>query len=44
LEKIESEQVNITWRFRDERAGFFGTQLLITRTAAISSTWRQAVD
>jgi hypothetical protein len=30
LEKIESEQVNITWRFRDERAGFFGTQLLIT--------------
>ena len=30
LEKIESEQANITWRFRDERAGFFGTQLLIT--------------
>jgi hypothetical protein len=30
LEKIESEQVNMTWRFRDERAGFFGTQLLIT--------------
>jgi hypothetical protein len=30
LEKIESEQVNVTWRFRDERAGFFGTQLLIT--------------
>jgi len=30
LQKIESEQVNITWRFRDERAGFFGTQLLIT--------------
>jgi hypothetical protein len=30
FEKIESEQANITWRFRDERAGFFGTQLLIT--------------
>jgi hypothetical protein len=30
LEKIESEQANITWRFRGERAGFFGTQLVIT--------------
>ena len=30
LEKIQSEQVNITWRFRGERAGFLGTQLLIT--------------
>jgi len=30
LEKIESEQANITWRFRGARAGFFGTQLLIT--------------
>jgi hypothetical protein len=30
LEKIESEKANITWRFRGERAGFFGTQLLIT--------------
>jgi hypothetical protein len=30
LEKIKSEQANITWRFRGERAGFFGTQLLIT--------------
>ena len=30
LEKIESEQGDITWRFRGERAGFFGTQLLIT--------------
>jgi hypothetical protein len=30
LEKIESEQANITWRFRGERAGFFGAQLLIT--------------
>ena len=30
LEKIESEQANITWRFRGERAGFFETQLLIT--------------
>jgi hypothetical protein len=30
LEKIESEQANITWRFHGERAGFFGSQLLIT--------------
>jgi hypothetical protein len=30
LKKIESEQANVTWRFRGERAGFFGTQLLIT--------------
>jgi hypothetical protein len=30
LEKIESEQANITWRFRAERAGFFGTQLFVT--------------
>lgn len=30
LEKIESEHVNVTWRFRGERAGFLGTQLLIT--------------
>jgi hypothetical protein len=30
LEKIQSEQANITWRFRGERAGFFGTQLFIT--------------
>ena len=30
LEKIESEQANITWHFRADRAGFFGTQLLIT--------------
>jgi hypothetical protein len=30
LEKIQSEQANVTWRFRGERAGFFGTQLLIT--------------
>ena len=30
LERIESEQANITWRFRGEQAGFFGTQLLIT--------------
>ena len=30
LERIESEQVNVTWRFRGERAGFLGTQLLIT--------------
>ena len=30
LEKVESKRANITWRFRGERAGFFGTQLLIT--------------
>ena len=30
LKKIESEPVNVTWRFRGDRAGFFGTQLLIT--------------
>jgi hypothetical protein len=30
LTKIQSEQANITWRLRGERAGFFGTQLLIT--------------
>lgn len=30
LEKIQSEQANVTWRFRGKRAGFFGTQLLIT--------------
>jgi hypothetical protein len=30
LEKIHSEQANITWHLRGERAGFFGTQLLIT--------------
>src|SRR5262249_57529068 len=29
LKKIESEQANVTWRFRGERPGFFGTQLLI---------------
>ena len=30
MEKIESGQANITWQFRGERAGFFGSQLLIT--------------
>jgi hypothetical protein len=30
LKRIETPQANITWRFRSERAGFFGTQLLIT--------------
>ena len=30
LEKIESEQANITWHLRGEQAGFFRTQLLIT--------------
>jgi len=30
LEKIQSEQANITWQLRGKRAGFFGTQLLIT--------------
>jgi hypothetical protein len=30
LKRIETPQANITWRFRSEQAGFFGTQLLIT--------------
>jgi len=30
LKHIESERSDITWQFRGERAGFFGTQLLIT--------------
>ena len=30
LKKIESDHANVTWRFRGEQAGFFGTQLLIT--------------
>jgi hypothetical protein len=30
LKRIETSQANITWRFRGEQAGFFGTQLLIT--------------
>jgi hypothetical protein len=30
LKKIQSDLANVTWRFRGERAGFFGTQLLIT--------------
>ena len=30
LKRIETPQANITWPFRSERAGFFGTQLLIT--------------
>jgi len=30
VKKIESEQANVTWRFRGNRTGFFGTQLLIT--------------
>src|SRR5581483_4317090 len=35
LNRIESPNVDVTWRFRGERAGFFGTQLLIT-TSLIS--------
>jgi hypothetical protein len=30
LQRTETPQANVTWRFRGERAGFFGTQLLIT--------------
>jgi len=30
LKRIESEHSNVSWRFRGERAGFFGTHLLIT--------------
>jgi hypothetical protein len=29
LKRIEAERADVTWRFRGERAGFFGTQLLI---------------
>jgi len=30
VQRIESEQADVTWRLRGERAGFFGTRLLIT--------------
>lgn len=30
LKRIDAERADVTWRFRGERAGFFGTQLLIT--------------
>ena len=30
LKRVESEPVDVTWRFRDKPAGFFGTRLLIT--------------
>jgi hypothetical protein len=30
VKKIETPQANLTWQFRGDRAGFFGTQLLIT--------------
>jgi hypothetical protein len=30
VQRIESEQANVTWRLRGERAGFFGARLLIT--------------
>jgi hypothetical protein len=30
LKRIESESANVTWQFRGEGAGFFGTRLLIT--------------
>ena len=30
LKRIESDTANVTWRLRGERAGFFGTRLLIT--------------
>ena len=30
LKRIETPHANITWRFRGEQAGFFGTRLLIT--------------
>jgi hypothetical protein len=30
IKRIESEHADVTWRFRGEHAGFFGTQLLIT--------------
>jgi len=30
LKRIETPQANVTWRFRGEQTGFFGTQLMIT--------------
>jgi hypothetical protein len=30
IDRIDSEHANIMWRFRGERAGLFGTQLIIT--------------
>jgi hypothetical protein len=30
LKRVESEPAEVTWRLRGERAGFFGTRLLIT--------------
>jgi hypothetical protein len=30
LKRVESDPVDVTWRFRGARAGFFGTRLLIT--------------
>ena len=30
LKRVDSGPVDVTWRFRGERAGFFGTRLLIT--------------
>jgi hypothetical protein len=30
LKRVESEPADVTWRLRNERAGFFGTRLLIT--------------
>jgi hypothetical protein len=30
LKRVESEQADVTWRFREKRAGFFGIRLLIT--------------
>jgi hypothetical protein len=30
IKRIEAEHSDVTWRFRGERAGFFGTRLLIT--------------
>ena len=30
LKRIESDAANVTWRLRGERAGFFGTRLLVT--------------
>lgn len=44
LKNIESEQANIIWQFRGERAGFFGTHLLITLTGLISNTLLRAAD
>ena len=44
LEKIESEQANITWRFRGKQAGSLELNCSSRQTVAISSTSRQVAN